>query len=78
MLINSNTVASLISGLFGVLKTVIGPLLAYFQGKKVARLEAKEEALNAAKEAQKDRNDIRNLDDDSLNNIVFFDKDDIH
>lgn len=66
-------IGSFINGLFGVLKQLALPLLAYFQGKKVAKLEGKEEALEDAIEAQEDRNVIDNMSDDDLSNIVFFD-----
>jgi len=69
----NSLIAQVIGGLFGVLKTIIGPLLAYFQGKKVAKLEGKEEALEDAKEDLKAKHEISQLDDDDLANIVFFD-----
>jgi hypothetical protein len=66
-------IGTFVNGLFGVLKQLALPLLAYFQGKKVAKLEGKEEALEDAIEAQEDRNVIDNMSDDDLSNIVFFD-----
>lgn len=68
-----NLLGPIISGVFGLLKQALIPLVAYFQGKKVAKLEGKEQALEDAKDAAKDRNEISNLDDDSLNSIVFSD-----
>ena len=43
------------------------------QGAKEAKLKGKAEALDEAKDALKDRQDLRNTDDDTLNNIVFYD-----
>ena len=65
----------LVTSLVKPLSFLFGALFIKRQGAKEAVLKGKEAALEEAKEALKDRENIRNLDDDSLNNIVFLDDD---
>jgi hypothetical protein len=67
-----NWLPSLLGALVKPLSILFGVLFIKRQGAKEAELKGKKEALNEAKKAEKDRNEVRNLDDDALANIVFF------
>ena len=47
-----NLVTSLLNGLFGVLKEISLPLLAFLQGKKAEKLKTIEKELKHAKEKE--------------------------
>jgi hypothetical protein len=66
-----NIVGGLLGQLIKPLSFLFGAWLIKRQGKKEAVAENNAEILEDAQEAQKDRDAIRNLDDDDLSNIVF-------
>ena len=62
---------SVISSILGALRDLMVPLIAYYQGQKAEKQKANEKVIKEAKDAQKDKNTITDLDDDVRDNLVY-------
>lgn len=69
------SIFSFLGQLVKPLGILFGALFMKHQGSKEAKLKGKAEALEEAKDALADKEDLKSKSDDDLNDIVFFNND---